>query len=98
MSLKRVKALSGIKERKSELGIGAATTLSESCLFSVSSLILSQSVSEAARLVAAPPSGTSQPWGAICCRKADAFTTISRSSQGKGSDPAISSVGKFATQ
>jgi 4-hydroxybenzoyl-CoA reductase beta subunit len=53
MSLKRVKALAGFEERKHELGIGAATTLSE---IADSSLIagLSRSVSEAARLVAAP--------------------------------------------
>jgi 4-hydroxybenzoyl-CoA reductase subunit beta len=53
MSLKRVKVLAGIKERKGGLVIGATTTLSE---IAESRLIadLAESVREAARLVAAP--------------------------------------------
>jgi 4-hydroxybenzoyl-CoA reductase subunit beta len=53
MSLKGVKDLAGIKERKGGLVIGAATTLTE---VAESRLIteLAQSVNEAARLVAAP--------------------------------------------
>ncbi len=53
MSLKGIKALAGIKERKGELVIGAATTLSE---VAHSRLVfdLFESVSEAAGLVAAP--------------------------------------------
>ena len=53
MSLKGVKALAGIKERKGALAIGATTTLSE---VAESRIIagLAESVSEAAGLVAAP--------------------------------------------